>query len=130
MSFNIRFSKAGPQRSGERKQLGRREISAPRAGHSCDSRKTRPTCSACRKRASCRSEDLKKALPEYAFYGVGRDDGKQEGEFSGIFYRKCRFTKNDAGSFWLSETPEKPGTSFYLAPNKHGGSRVASWVKL
>jgi endonuclease/exonuclease/phosphatase family metal-dependent hydrolase len=73
-------------------------------------------------------DDLKKALPEYAFYGIGRDDGKNAGEFSGVFYRKTRFTKNDAGSFWLSATPEKPGTSFYLAPK--ACARIASWVKL
>jgi endonuclease/exonuclease/phosphatase family metal-dependent hydrolase len=73
-------------------------------------------------------EDLKKALPEYAFYGVGRDDGKKKGECSGVFFRKSRFEKNDAGSFWLSETPEKPGTSFYHALK--AVPRVASWVKL
>jgi len=77
-------------------------------------------------------EDLKKALPEYAFYGVGRDDGKKKGECSGVFYRKSRFEKNDAGSFWLSETPQKPGTSFYVAPKAAPKAvpRVASWVKL
>lgn len=73
-------------------------------------------------------QDLKKALPEYAFYGIGRDDGKNKGEFSGIFYRRDRFSQTAAGSFWLSETPEKPGTSFYLAIK--ACPRIASWVKL
>jgi len=73
-------------------------------------------------------QDLKQALPEYAFYGIGRDDGKNNGEFSGIYYRKDRFKQTAAGSFWLSETPEKPGTSFYLAIT--ACPRIASWVKL
>ena len=73
-------------------------------------------------------EDLRTALPEYEFYGIGRDDGKTEGEFSGIYYRADRFTKKDAGSFWLSDTPEKPGTTFYKAEN--AVPRIASWVRL
>ena len=36
--------------------------------------------------------DIKKALPEYEYYGAGRDDGKEAGEHSAIFYRKDRFT--------------------------------------
>jgi endonuclease/exonuclease/phosphatase family metal-dependent hydrolase len=70
-------------------------------------------------------------LPEYAFYGPGRDDGKK-GECSGVFYRKSRLEKNDEGSFWLSDTPEKPGTSFYVAPKGKPKAvpRIASWVKL
>lgn len=73
-------------------------------------------------------QDLQAALTEFEFYGIGRDDGKTGGEFSGIFYSKERFTRRDAGSFWLSATPEMPGTSFYLAPN--AVPRIASWVRL
>jgi hypothetical protein len=47
-------------------------------------------------------------LPEYAFTGKGRDDGKDAGEHSAIFYRKERFKLLDSGDFWLSETPDKP----------------------
>lgn len=72
--------------------------------------------------------DLKEALPEYGFYGLGRDDGKTAGEYAGVFYRKHRFKRMKAGSFWLSDTPEKPGTTFYKAPN--AVPRMASWVQL
>jgi endonuclease/exonuclease/phosphatase family metal-dependent hydrolase len=72
--------------------------------------------------------DLREALPQYDFYGVGRDDGKTGGEFAGVFYRKDRFAQVGAGSFWLSATPEKPGTSFYLAND--AVPRMASWVRL
>lgn len=47
-------------------------------------------------------------LPEYAFSGVGRNDGKKEGEFSPVFYRKDLYELEDSGTFWLSETPEVP----------------------
>jgi endonuclease/exonuclease/phosphatase family metal-dependent hydrolase len=72
--------------------------------------------------------DFREALPEFEFYGVGRDDGKTGGEYAGLFYRKDRFTRTDAGTFWLSATPEKPGTSFYTVPG--AVPRLASWVRL
>jgi endonuclease/exonuclease/phosphatase family metal-dependent hydrolase len=72
--------------------------------------------------------DLQKALPEYGFYGLGRDDGKTAGEYAGIFYRQRRFQRVEEGSFWLSDTPQKPGTTFYKAPN--AVPRMASWVQL
>lgn len=34
--------------------------------------------------------DLKNALPEYDYVGVGRNDGKTEGEYAPIFYKKDR----------------------------------------
>jgi endonuclease/exonuclease/phosphatase family metal-dependent hydrolase len=71
--------------------------------------------------------DLREALPEYDFYGVARDDGKQAGEYTGIFYRRQRLEHEKEGSFWLSDTPEKPGTTFYKAPN--AVPRMASWVR-
>ena len=52
---------------------------------------------------------LEACLPDYGWVGVGRDDGKEAGEFSAVFYRKNQFELKDSGTFWLSETPEKPG---------------------
>jgi len=48
-------------------------------------------------------------LSEFAFLGAGRDDGKEAGEHSAIFYKKDRFKPVQSGNFWLSETPDKPG---------------------
>ncbi len=73
-------------------------------------------------------DDLKAALPEYEFYGVGRDDGGPTGEFCGVFWRADRFQCLDAGTFWLSNTPDVPGTTFDKAPDAL--PRIASWVKL
>ena len=51
-------------------------------------------------------EDLQRALPEYDFVGVGRNDGKTEGEYAPIFYKKDRIKCLQSGTFWLSETPD------------------------
>ena len=34
---------------------------------------------------------LKSNLKDYDFVGVGREDGKEKGEYAPIFYRKDRF---------------------------------------
>lgn len=52
-------------------------------------------------------EHFKDNLAGYNYVGVGRDDGKNEGEFSAIFYDSQLFEILDEGTFWLSETPEK-----------------------
>ncbi|WP_353126720.1 endonuclease/exonuclease/phosphatase family protein [Parapedobacter pyrenivorans] len=64
-------------------------------------------------------------LPEYAYFGAGRDDGKQAGEHSAIIYKKDRFRIVDSGNFWLSETPGKPG----LGWDATCCNRICSWTK-
>lgn len=44
-------------------------------------------------------------LVNYSYHGVGRDDGKQKGEFAPIFYNKNRYKLISGNTFWLSETP-------------------------
>ncbi len=46
------------------------------------------------------------ALPNYTFAGVGRDDGKREGEFAAIFYDSSRLQLIHTETFWLSPTPD------------------------
>lgn len=72
--------------------------------------------------------DLWASLPDYEFYGVGRDDGLRAGEYSGIFYHRGRFEADaaDCGTFWLSATPEKPGSRTW----GNEIPRVATWVRL
>jgi endonuclease/exonuclease/phosphatase family metal-dependent hydrolase len=71
-------------------------------------------------------DDMSAALPEYARYGKGRDDGKDGGEHSAIFYKKGRFKLLKSGDFWLSETPDKPG----LGWDATCCNRICSWVFL
>ena len=44
----------------------------------------------------------------YKSYGVGRDDGKDKGEHMSIFYKTKTIAMYKHGTFWLSDTPEKP----------------------
>src|SRR5215203_2148240 len=55
-------------------------------------------------------KDLEALLPDLAWCGVGRTDGKEAGEYSAILYRRSRFQSLDCQTFWLSETPDKPGS--------------------
>jgi endonuclease/exonuclease/phosphatase family metal-dependent hydrolase len=56
---------------------------------------------------------------------VGRDDGDNEGEYSAIFYLKDKYELVDSGTFWLSETPEKPSIGWDAACN-----RICTWARL
>jgi endonuclease/exonuclease/phosphatase family metal-dependent hydrolase len=49
--------------------------------------------------------DLKAMLPEFGYVGVGRDDGKEAGEYSPIFYKNSLYQLVSSGTFWLSPTP-------------------------
>jgi len=59
--------------------------------------------------------DILKALPEYGYIGVGRDDGKEKGEYSAILYKKDRFEVLSQKTTWLSETPDVPGSKSWDA---------------
>lgn len=50
---------------------------------------------------------LDKSLRNYAYAGVGRDDGKSAGEYCAIFYNKDKLQLLGEDTFWLSKTPEK-----------------------
>ena len=71
-------------------------------------------------------EDLLERLPEYDYVGVGRTDGKTKGEYSPIFFLKDKFEVLEKGNFWLSETPDVPGSKGWDAALE----RVASYAKL
>lgn len=49
---------------------------------------------------------LDEELPSHAYIGVGREDGKEKGEFSPIFYNTALFKLISSETFWLSDTPE------------------------
>lgn len=70
--------------------------------------------------------DLGAMLPEYARSGVGRDDGKEKGEYAAILYKKTKFNLLDESTFWLSEHPDDTGSVSWGAHLP----RIVSWVKL
>lgn len=46
-------------------------------------------------------------LTNFTYIGVGRDDGKQKGEYSPIHFDTTRYKLLKQKTFWLSQTPEK-----------------------
>jgi endonuclease/exonuclease/phosphatase family metal-dependent hydrolase len=71
-------------------------------------------------------KDITGMRKDYTFVGVGRDDGRQSGEYSAIIFKKDRFQLLDQNTFWLSETPEEPGSKSWDAAI----TRVATWAVL
>ena len=72
------------------------------------------------------ADDLRAQFPDYTMVGVHREDGKRKGEASPVFYRKARFEEVKSGTFWLSETPEVPGSKSWGT----ACTRICSWVRL
>lgn len=58
---------------------------------------------------------LDSCLTNYQRIGVGRDDGKEEGEFMAIYYDTTRLELTGSDSWWLSETPEVPSKGWDAA---------------
>jgi endonuclease/exonuclease/phosphatase family metal-dependent hydrolase len=65
-------------------------------------------------------------LPGFAAVGVAREDGAEGGEFSALLYRTERFALVDSGTFWLSETPDVPGSKSWDSSLP----RIATWARL
>ncbi|HZJ16584.1 MAG TPA: endonuclease/exonuclease/phosphatase family protein, partial [Chthoniobacteraceae bacterium] len=69
--------------------------------------------------------EIAERCAEFAVIGIGRGPG-DEGEASPIMFRKDRFAALASGTFWLSDTPETPGSHTW------GNTlpRICTWVKL
>lgn len=77
-------------------------------------------------------------LKTYKYVGIGRGDAKEKGvgEYSAIFYNIQNFKEQKSGTFWLSETPDKPSRgwdaslnricTYILLKNKESGQKF--WV--
>ncbi len=68
-------------------------------------------------------EYILEQLPAYGCIGVGREDGKDSGEQMAIFYKKDALTVDKSGTFWLSETPDKPSKGWDASYK-----RTATWA--
>lgn len=69
--------------------------------------------------------DLKERLPKFKYVGGGREDGKEKGEYSAIFYDTTRLQALQSQTFWLSLTPEVPGSKSWDAAI----TRIVTWAK-
>ena len=117
MSFNIRYGTAndGINRWDLRKEFVIETIRA----YSPDLLGTQETLASQR-------DYLSETLPGYEAVGVGRDDGKLQGEMAALFYRSDRFEELEQGHLWLSPTPLEVGSKGWDAALP----RIATWVKL
>jgi endonuclease/exonuclease/phosphatase family metal-dependent hydrolase len=70
-------------------------------------------------------QDMDRRLTKYKYVGVGRDDGKQKGEFSAIFFDTTRLQLLRSQTFWLSETPQVPGSKSWDAAI----TRLVTWAE-
>lgn len=70
-------------------------------------------------------EDLKAGLPNYAAIGVGREDGKEKGEYSPLFYRSDKYEVLESNTFWLSQYPDSTGFIGWDG----ACTRIATWAK-
>lgn len=69
---------------------------------------------------------LAEELIGYDAFGAGRDDGKERGEMAALYFKRSRFEKTDGGHFWLSETPQQPGSKSWDSAL----TRMVTWVRL
>lgn len=115
MTFNIRYGTAddGPNSWDYRKDIVVNAIKAQA-----------PDILGLQECLKMQSDYLADALPEYERFGVGREaDGS--GERMEVFYRSSRLAPLEAGNFWLSETPEVPGSRSWKSANV----RMATWLR-
>ncbi|MDP3851756.1 MAG: endonuclease/exonuclease/phosphatase family protein [Luteolibacter sp.] len=120
MSFNVRYE--NPDDTGSR--AWRRRV----PGVVRMIREEAPDVIGVQEALHGQAADLWASLPDYEFFGAGRDDGRRSGEYAGIFFRRDRFEVNasDCGTFWLSDTPESPGSKTW----GNGIPRTATWLRL
>jgi endonuclease/exonuclease/phosphatase family metal-dependent hydrolase len=117
MTFNIRYDEPadGPNAWPRRKELATGTISF-----------YQPHVAGLQEVLVSQLEDLEELLPEYGWVGVGRDDGKEAGEYNPIFFLKDRFRLLESSTFWLSERPDRPGVKGWDA----ACPRIVTWARL
>jgi endonuclease/exonuclease/phosphatase family metal-dependent hydrolase len=100
MTFNVRYpaQSDGPDLWEKRKDILVDTI-----------RRHRPDLMGTQELFHLQGEYIVSKLPEYAWFGLSRR-GNQQDEHMGVFYRRDRLKLLDSGNFWLSETPEQPGS--------------------
>ncbi len=68
-------------------------------------------------------DDLVARLPRYAWFGRDRRGGHDD-EHMGVFYRTDRLRVVESGDFWLSDTPDVPGSISW----GHPYPRMVTWA--
>ncbi len=117
MSFNVRYGKAedGPNHWRHRKELVLRTV-----------REFDPDVLGTQEMMGFQADYFRQNLPEFEVHGTSRVPSDQGEEQSAVFFRKSRFEQEDSGHFWLSETPDVPGSKSWDSSLP----RMVSWIKL
>jgi endonuclease/exonuclease/phosphatase family metal-dependent hydrolase len=100
MSFNVRYPASG---DGDNRWELRRDLLVATI------REKNPDVLGTQELFHEQGQYIVEKAPEYTWFGVSRR-GNQTDEHMGIFYRKDRLKLIESGNFWLSETPETPGS--------------------
>lgn len=115
MTYNLRYaSKTPPNAWPERRPLVREVIEL-----------VKPDVIGTQEGLHAQLLDVAADVPEFAWTGVGRDDGIQKSEFMAVFYRRARLEPLATNHFWLSDTPEIPGSTTWGNSNR----RMVTWLK-
>lgn len=116
MSFNIRF---GTAKDGDNAWPLRRDLVVETVAQ------RDPDLLGLQESVDFQVDYLRERLPAYAVYAVPRTPGPGS-ESCAVFYRRDRFEKVDAGTFWLSETPDTEASKSWDSSLP----RIVSWVRL
>jgi endonuclease/exonuclease/phosphatase family metal-dependent hydrolase len=117
MSFNIRY---GTANDGENHWDKRKEFVVETV------RTFKPDLLGTQETLGFQRDYLAEHLSGYEAVGVGRDHGDERGEMTAVLFRKERFEKLAVGHFWLSETPDVPGSKSWDTSL----TRMVTWMKL
>jgi endonuclease/exonuclease/phosphatase family metal-dependent hydrolase len=117
MSFNIRY---GTAPDGENAWEHRRAVLVATIGAEA------PDVLGVQEALRFQLDELGAALPGHVVLGVGRDDGATAGEYSALLIRRDRFDVDTSGTFWLSDTPETPGSTSW----GNRITRICTWALL
>jgi endonuclease/exonuclease/phosphatase family metal-dependent hydrolase len=115
MSFNVRLplDADGPNRWEQRRALMVRTI-----------REQHPDVIGTQELYALQGNHLVAKIPEYAWFGRGRSGKPGDDERMGVFYRRDRLRVVESGDFWLSDTPDVPGSITW----GHLFPRMVTWA--
>ncbi|NMB80375.1 MAG: endonuclease/exonuclease/phosphatase family protein [Ignavibacteria bacterium] len=114
MTFNIRY---GTANDGENNWEFRKDMVMELI------RENNPDILSLQEALDFQISEILDELPGYSFIGVGRDDGKNKGEFSAILFAKDRFIVDTTETFWFSDTPNIAGSITW----EGSLPRICSW---
>jgi endonuclease/exonuclease/phosphatase family metal-dependent hydrolase len=119
MSFNIRY---GPAADGENQWDRRKSLALARIHAFAPDLLGLQEC-----RDDAQADFVKSSLPAFHFYGVHREgEGGTALEMAPLLWRQSAFHIVRQGVFWLSDTPQVPGSRSWgsIFP------RTATWARL